>query len=91
MPHTFPDARFERVRDHLERAIAILHKDEATQCLRDMIEEAVDLALECAYRSSASRRSYPPSRPISSRPPHERLGGELTQPFDPFEDQPAHE
>lgn len=50
MSQTYPEPLFERVRDHLERAAAILHKDEFAAPIRDNINEALDLALECAYR-----------------------------------------
>ena len=60
MPHAaFPDPRLERVRDHLEQAIAILHKGETSQSIRDKIEEAIDLALECAYRPKVRQPTRP--------------------------------
>lgn len=61
MSQAYPDALFERVRDHLERAAAILHNEASARTVRDNIEEAVDLALECAYRSP--RPSGPASMP----------------------------
>jgi hypothetical protein len=66
MSYTFPEPLFERVRDHLERAAAILHKDEAARTIRGNIEEAADLALQFAYRRSFEPRS---SRlPVSALP-----------------------
>ncbi|QDZ11591.1 hypothetical protein [Devosia ginsengisoli] len=62
MSQAYPDALFERVRDHLERAAAILHNEVAAQTIRDNIEEAVDLALECAYRPLSSQ----PLKPVSA-------------------------
>jgi hypothetical protein len=56
MSYRSPEPLFERVRDHLERAAAILHKDGAAGTIRDSIEEAADLALELAYRRSFGRR-----------------------------------
>jgi hypothetical protein len=47
-----PELIYQQVRDHLERAIAILHNDEAALPIRSQIEEAVELVLECTYRRS---------------------------------------
>lgn len=61
MSQVYPDARFERVRDHLERAAAILHNEVGSRTIRDNIDEAVDLALECAYRPEPPRALNPVS------------------------------
>ena len=64
MSHAYPRSLYQHVRDHLERAAAILQRDEATLPIRNKIEEAIDLALECAYRPS----SAPPVHCLSPRP-----------------------
>lgn len=46
MPHPL----YERVRDHLEQAAAVLPRDICADALRELIGEAVDLALELSYR-----------------------------------------
>ncbi len=50
MSQTYPEPLFERVRDHLERAAAMLPRDPQSQAIRGNIEEAIEMALECAYR-----------------------------------------
>lgn len=56
MSQIYPELLFERVRDHLERAAAILPTDPEVDPIRGNIEEAIEMALECAYRP----RSKPP-------------------------------
>lgn len=63
MSQTFPEPLFERVRDHLERAAAILPREAQAQRIRGSIEEAIELALECAYRS----RSQPSLRVLEGQ------------------------
>lgn len=50
MSQIYPELLFERVRDHLERAAAILPNDLECDPIRGNIEEAIEMALECAYR-----------------------------------------
>lgn len=64
MTYPYPNPLFENVRDHLERAVAILHKDHSAISIRNQIEEAIDMTLECAYRPS----SRPSGHHLSSRP-----------------------
>ena len=54
----YPDLLFERVRDHLERAAAILPNGPEVDPIRCNLEEAIEMALECAYRP----RLEPPLR-----------------------------
>lgn len=61
MSRAYPESLFQHVRDHLERAIAILHKNEDALPIRNHIEEALDLTLECVYRRSSRH-------PLTSRP-----------------------
>ena len=63
MSRAYPEVLFQHVRDHLERAIAILHKDEDALPIRNQIEEALDLTLECVYRR---QNGPPPSRPLNA-------------------------
>lgn len=52
MPHPL----YERVRDHLEQASAVLPKDISADALRKLICEAVDLALELSYQRPPTRQ-----------------------------------
>lgn len=58
MSQIYPELLFERVRDHLERAAAILPNNLEVDPIRGNIEEAIEMALECAYRP----RAEPPLR-----------------------------
>jgi hypothetical protein len=62
-PHS--ELVYQHVRDHLERAIAILHNDEAARPIRTQIEEAIELIFEYTYRRSDAR----PGRRCSTRLP----------------------
>jgi hypothetical protein len=50
-----PDPLYEHVRDHLEQALAIVPLDPKTDELRASIGEAVDTAIELAYRRRERR------------------------------------
>lgn len=63
MSQIYPELLFERVRDHLERAAAILPNELDGDPIRGNIEEAIEMALECAYRP----RSEPPLRLLKGR------------------------
>jgi len=63
MSRAYPESLFQHVRDHLERAIAILHRNEDALPIRNQIEEALDLTLECVYRRQSGP---PPSRSLNA-------------------------
>ena len=73
-----PESLFQHVRDHLERAIAILHKNEDALPIRNQIEEALDLTLECVYRrSSGHLLSSRPANSVSAlRPANDNEEGQ---------------
>jgi len=64
--HYLPLPLYEHVRDHLEQALAIVPRDDDTAVLRLHIEEAIEIALERAYRR---------------RPPDRLASGDNVRPF----------
>lgn len=66
--YTLPHPAYERVRDHLEQAAAVLPRDTCADPLRELIGEAVDLAIELSYQRT-------PGHVLRLRP-QDRVGDE---------------
>lgn len=62
-----PDPLYEHVRDHLEQALAIVPMDSRTEELRACIGEALDTAIELAYRRRDTTRVVVPYQPAPLR------------------------
>lgn len=54
---------FQQARDHLERASAVLQHEPHAQHIRDCLELAIEMTLECTYR----RRPECAPLPLSNR------------------------
>ena len=66
--YTPPHPLYERARDHLEQAAAVLPRDTCADPLRELIGEAVDLAIELSYQRKP--------RQVLQLRPSDRVGDE---------------
>jgi hypothetical protein len=66
--YSLPHPLYESVRDHLEQAMAVLPREPYAESLRALIDEALDAAIELAYRDTAhgvNLHLVPPNGPPS--------------------------